>query len=229
MQGHMDVHIHGQAACQEQGAHRRGSLGELVVDGRIPGAAISSGCSTIFVCSVAAALVWWQSAWVSHWSVLDRDGTEAMPLACVPIALVVAAVFDACLGAVSGLGRASSVQISPLTPKLCAFMVVVFAFSCTMLLPSVGHAALVSLGENVHGSWDLKGAADKGRATAGPQGHLDVVASMAQAPSMHNASSLLDTSDEGAIAKSGARPPMMRPISADSFSFLRPLRNAVGI
>ena len=66
----------------------------------------------------------------------------------VPTALTIAALMDAGLCATSALGRGvTSTRISPLTPQLCAVMVVVFTCVCTTQIPLMGSVALRDLND----------------------------------------------------------------------------------
>jgi hypothetical protein len=137
----MDAHMTGILE-QRNASHRRaGSLGRLPLESRVPVAVISSGCSTVFLCGVASAMLMWKGVWNSHWRALGTDGMEAMPLASVPISLIVATLLDGFLRATSALGR-GKMAVTPLTPRLCAIMAVLFAFLSTTHLPSLGCAAL---------------------------------------------------------------------------------------
>ena len=137
--GKMDAHMMGILE-QRNASHRRaGSLGRLPLESRVPVAVL--GCSTVFLCGVASAMLMWKGVWNSHWRALGTDGMEAMPLASVPISLIVATLLDGFLRATSALGR-GKMAVSPLTPRLCAIMAVLFAFLSTTHLPSLGCAAL---------------------------------------------------------------------------------------
>lgn len=127
-------------------AHRRASLGKTPLLSAVPGAVIASGFNTMFLIGVVASMVVWKTMWAPQWRALGTDGMEVMPLASVPIALLVAAFIDGGLGATSALGRGihagSSTQVSPLTPRLCAIMAVVFICVYATHLPLLGSAAL---------------------------------------------------------------------------------------
>jgi hypothetical protein len=137
----MEAHMPGILEERHASHRRAASLGRLPLESRVPVSVISSGCTSAFLCGVAAAMLLWKGVWKSHWRALGTDGTEAVPLASVPISLIVAALLDGFLRATSALGRGTT-AVSPLTPRLCAIMAVLFVFLCTTHLPPLGCAAL---------------------------------------------------------------------------------------